>query len=134
MPQSDLPGQCCRLLIRAIEQKWQDFTAKQPFQYDFFTDTWDNLYASEMKTGKIFILFSVLAILIACLGLLGLITYITNKRTREIGIRKTYGASIRVVLGFITLQGSGFSDPYFITYCLSDCLVWFKILAGRICG
>jgi putative ABC transport system permease protein len=90
--------------IRAIEQIWQGFTTKQPFQYDFFSDRWDHLYSSEMKTGKIFILFSVLAIVIACLGLLGLITYITNRRTREIGIRKTYGASTKVVLGLLSKE------------------------------
>ncbi|MBK7132837.1 MAG: FtsX-like permease family protein [Bacteroidales bacterium] len=76
----------------------------QPFQYDFFTDSWNNLYRSEMKTGKIFIIFSVLAIFIACIGLLGLVTFITNKRTREIGIRKTYGASINVVLGLLSKE------------------------------
>jgi putative ABC transport system permease protein len=90
--------------IRAIAEKWQSYTTKQPFQYDYFSDRWDHLYASEMKTGKIFILFSLLAILIACLGLLGLITYITNKRTREIGIRKTYGASISIVLGLLSKE------------------------------
>ena len=90
--------------LRAIQQKWETFTTMQPFQYDFFTDTWDNLYSSEMKTGKIFILFSILAVFIACLGLLGLITYITNKRTKEIGIRKTYGASIQVVLGLLSKE------------------------------
>jgi|WetSurSiteA1Bulk_404760.scaffolds.fasta_scaffold00568_3 putative ABC transport system permease protein len=90
--------------IRAIEQKWQTFTSNQPFQYYFFTDSWNNLYSSEMKTGKIFILFSVLAIFIACLGLLGLITYITHIRTREIGIRKTYGASSQVVLRLLSRE------------------------------
>jgi putative ABC transport system permease protein len=90
--------------IRAIGQKWQEFTARQPYQYDFFSNTWDHLYSSEMKTGKIFLLFSVLAIFIACLGLLGLITYITNKRTREIGIRKTYGASIGIVLSILSTE------------------------------
>jgi putative ABC transport system permease protein len=90
--------------IKAIEQKWQSFTNRQPFQYDFFSDSWNNLYSSEMKTGRIFIIFSVLAILIACLGLLGLITYITNKRTREIGIRKTYGASIQIVLRLLSRE------------------------------
>ncbi len=90
--------------LKTIEQKWHTFTANQPFQYDFFTDSWNNLYSSEMKTGKIFVLFSVLAIFIACLGLLGLITYITNKRTREIGIRKTYGASAQVVLRLLSRE------------------------------
>ena len=62
---------------------------------------WNNLYRSEIKTGKIFILFSVLAIFIACLGLIGLVTFMTGKRTREIGIRKTYGASVSIVLNLL---------------------------------
>jgi len=48
-----------------------------------FTDRWNNLYASEMKTGKIFIIFSLLAILIACIGLIGLVTFMTDKRTKR---------------------------------------------------
>jgi putative ABC transport system permease protein len=99
-----LTGKDIPATIRAIEQNWQSFTTRQPFQYDFFSDMWDNLYTSEMKTGRIFILFSILAVLIACLGLLGLITYVTNKRTKEIGIRKTYGASINVVLGLLSRE------------------------------
>ena len=90
--------------LRSVEQVWQSFTTKQPFQYDFFTGLWNNLYKSEMKTGKIFIIFSVLAIFIACLGLIGLVTYITNKRTREIGIRKSYGASNMVVLRLLSRE------------------------------
>ena len=97
-----LTGKDINETIRAIEQSWKIFTTKQPFQYDFFTNNWDHLYSSEMKTGKIFIIFSLLAISIACLGLLGLVTFITNKRTREIGIRKTYGASFQIVLGLLS--------------------------------
>jgi putative ABC transport system permease protein len=99
-----LTGKDIPATLKGIERTWQTFTTMQPFQYDFFTDTWNNLYSSEMKTGRIFILFSVLAVFIACLGLLGLITYITNKRTREIGIRKTYGASIQVVLRLLSKE------------------------------
>ena len=99
-----LTGNDVPATISAIEETWKTFTTRQPFQYDFFSDTWDNLYSSEMKTGKIFIIFSLLAIFIACLGLLGLVTYITNKRTREIGIRKTYGASMQVVLRLLSKE------------------------------
>ena len=99
-----LTGKDVNATIKAIEQTWKTFTSRQPFQYDFFTDTWDHLYSSELKTGKIFIIFSLLAISIACLGLLGLVTYITNKRTREIGIRKTYGASFQIVLGLLSKE------------------------------
>lgn len=84
--------------IRALEEKWREFAPDRPFQYEFFTDSWNNLYNSEMKTGKIFIVFSLLAVFIACLGLIGLVAFMTNKRTREIGIRKTYGATAPVVL------------------------------------
>lgn len=99
-----ISGRDVNATVRSIEQKWYEFTDMQPFQYDFFTDTWNELYKSEMKIGKIFILFSVLAIFIACLGLLGLVTFITNKRTREIGIRKTYGASVGVVLKLLSKE------------------------------
>lgn len=96
---NDIPG-----TIRAIEDTWRNFTPDMPFQYEFFTDRWNDLYSSEMKTGKIFLIFSFLAIFIACLGLIGLVTYITNKRTKEIGIRKSYGASTQTVLGLLTRE------------------------------
>ena len=95
----DVPG-----TIRAIELVWQKFAPNMPFQYDFFTDRWENLYSSELKTGRIFIVFSLLAIFIACLGLIGLVTFITNKRTKEIGIRKTYGATESIVLGLLSKE------------------------------
>ncbi|RPH74096.1 FtsX-like permease family protein, partial [bacterium] len=95
----DIPG-----TIRNIEELWKKFTADQPFQYEFFSDKWNSLYSSELRTGQIFIIFSLLAIFIACLGLLGLVTFITNKRTKEIGIRKTYGASMSTVLVLLSKE------------------------------
>ncbi len=99
-----LSGNDVPATLAAIEKKWKEFTPTQPFQYEFFTDTWNNLYSSEMKTGRIFIIFSLLAIFIACIGLIGLVTFMTNKRTREIGIRKTYGASMPVVLNLLVSE------------------------------
>jgi len=99
-----LRGTDVNATLKTIENTWQNFTSMQPFQYDFFTDVWNNLYKSEMKTGKIFILFSILAVFIACIGLIGLVTFITNKRTKEIGIRKTYGASIQTVLQLLSTE------------------------------
>lgn len=94
---NDVPG-----TLRNIEELWKKFAVNQPFQYEFFTDTWNNLYSAELKTGRIFIVFAILAIFIACLGLLGLVTFITNKRTKEIGIRKTYGASTGTILTLLS--------------------------------
>ncbi len=90
--------------VKSIEQLWGKFTSNMPFQYDFFTDRWNSLYSPEMKTGKIFLIFSFLAIFIACMGLIGLVTYITNKRTREIGIRKSYGASNEIILSLLSKE------------------------------
>lgn len=85
---SDIQG-----TIKSIEKIWGDYSKRQPFQYTFFADEFNRLYEAEFKAGRIFILFSVLAIFIACLGLIGLITYMTTIRTREVGIRKTFGAT-----------------------------------------
>jgi putative ABC transport system permease protein len=96
-----LTGKNVPATLAAIEEKWKEFTPSQPFNYEFFSDTWANLYNDEMKTSKIFILFSFLAVFIATIGLIGLVTFMTNKRTREIGIRKTYGASAPLVLNLL---------------------------------
>ena len=90
--------------ISEIEKLWKTFTPNMPFQHEFFADKWNNLYTSEMKTGKIFLIFSFLAIFIACIGLIGLVTYITNRRTREIGIRKSYGASTPIILALLSKE------------------------------
>lgn len=79
--------------IRSIERIWRSCSARQPFQYSFFADEFNRVYETEFKAGRIFIAFSLLAIFIACLGLIGLITYMTAIRTREVGIRKTFGAT-----------------------------------------
>jgi len=99
-----LSGKDVQGTIRAIEEVWTKFAPDMPFQYDFFTDRWESLYSSELKTGRIFIVFSLLAIFIACLGLIGLVTFITNKRTKEIGIRKTYGATEYIILGLLSRE------------------------------
>ncbi len=88
-----LNGKDIQGIVRSIESIWSDYSPRQPFQYTFFADEFNQLYESEFKAGRIFVLFSLLAIFIACLGLIGLITYMTAVRTREVGIRKTYGAA-----------------------------------------
>src|SRR6185369_14200995 len=65
----------------------------QPFIYSFMDDDFNKLYHADQRTGKVFISFAVLAILIASLGLFGLVTYAAEQRTKEIGIRKVLGAS-----------------------------------------
>jgi putative ABC transport system permease protein len=65
-----------------------------PFSYQFLDDAFDNMYRGEQRVGKIALAFAILAILIACLGLFGLATYMAEQRTKEIGVRKVLGASV----------------------------------------
>jgi putative ABC transport system permease protein len=76
-----------------IESKWKSLVPERPFEYRFMDQDYQNLYQSEIRLGKIMSLFSSLAILLACLGLLGLSSYVTQRRFKEIGIRKVLGAS-----------------------------------------
>ena len=99
-----LNGKNIQGAVKSIETVWKDYSNRQPFQYSFFADDFNRNYESEFKTGRIFILFSILAIFIACLGLIGLITYMTNVRTREIGIRKTFGATKGIVVSLLSRE------------------------------
>ncbi len=76
--------------------------AGQPFQYSFLDDDFDHLYQSEQNTGRIFMSFAFFAILIACLGLFGLVTYAAEQRTKEIGIRKVLGASVSSIVAMLS--------------------------------
>ncbi|SHM19055.1 ABC transporter permease [Mucilaginibacter sp. OK098] len=76
--------------------------AGQPFTYSFMADDFNHLYQSEQNTGKIFMSFAFFAILIACLGLFGLVTYAAEQRTKEIGIRKVLGATVTNIVAMLS--------------------------------
>lgn len=90
--------------VAQIENKWQSLVPGQLFDYSFMDDEFNELYAPEQRTGKLFITFAVLAIFIGCLGLFGLITYAAEQRTKEIGIRKVLGASVGSTVGMLLLR------------------------------
>ncbi|MEP2025881.1 MAG: ABC transporter permease [Reichenbachiella sp.] len=82
-----------RETIQFVENTWFDHSYNKPFQYFFFEDDYANLYRSESTTAQVFVVFAGLSIFIACLGLIGLVTYTASIRKKEIGIRKVLGAS-----------------------------------------
>ena len=79
--------------LTAIESTWKKFAPGQPFSSYFMDDMLDDLYQNERISGQIFGIFSMLAIVIACIGLFGLSTYMAEQRTKEIGIRKVLGST-----------------------------------------
>jgi len=80
-------------LVKNVEIKWKSMAPGMPFSYRFLDDSFDDMYRTETRIGKIALIFAILAILIACLGLFGLSTYMAEQRTKEIGIRKVLGAT-----------------------------------------
>ncbi|MDP4251872.1 MAG: ABC transporter permease [Bacteroidota bacterium] len=94
---SDIPH-----VIAQIKSDWKAVAPSQPFDYSFMDEDFNRLYTTEQRTGSIFITFSVLAILIACLGLFGLVTYAAEQRVKEIGIRKVLGANIAHIVAMIS--------------------------------
>ncbi|HAN17349.1 MAG: hypothetical protein A2X13_00700 [Bacteroidetes bacterium GWC2_33_15] len=90
--------------IHGIENVWKDFTANEPMQYFFLDESFNNLYKEEARNSKLAIIFTILAILIASLGLFGLTSFTVEQRTKEIGIRKAMGASIPNIFYLISKE------------------------------
>lgn len=90
--------------VHFIQGQYKKFVPDKPFEYFFLDDDFNNLYQSEQKTGQIFSAFSILAIFIACLGLLGLTAFTVERRIKEIGIRKVLGASVSKIIFLIAKE------------------------------
>jgi len=89
-------------LVRQVESKFHAAKQGLPFSYTFMDNDFDKLYHAEQQTGQVFITFAVFAILIACLGLFGLVTYAAEQRTKEIGVRKVLGASVSGIVALLS--------------------------------
>ncbi|MEC7755179.1 ABC transporter permease [Roseivirga sp. UBA1976] len=84
--------------IKRLEAKWTELQPAAPFEYFFLDSLYDAQYKTEMSMGKTITFFTLLAIVIACMGLFGLASFITEQRTKEIGVRKVLGASISSIM------------------------------------
>lgn len=91
-------------LLSQIEGTWKSMAAELPFNYRFLDESFNEMYQNEKRIGSLAITFALLAIIIACLGLFGLVTYMAEQRTKEIGIRKVLGASIPNVVTMISID------------------------------
>ena len=108
--------------IAAIESKWKQLLPNRPFSYFFLDEFFDKQYRSEERFGKLFLNFAILAIFISCLGLLGLASYSTMQRTKEIGIRKVMGASVS---GIINLLSKEFLTLVVLSFFIAMPVAWY---------
>ena len=109
-------------LVNDIEKKWKTMAAEMPFSYRFIDESFDQMYRAEQRTGEIALIFSMLAIVIACLGLFGLATFLAEQRTKEIGIRKVLGATVNNVL---TLLSKDFLKLVLIAFVVAAPVAWW---------
>ncbi|MBS1745246.1 MAG: ABC transporter permease [Bacteroidetes bacterium] len=91
-------------LLKTMKKNWDAYNTGEPFTYSFMDDLFNKTYSAEQKTGTILNIFSILIILVACLGLFGLVTYTAEQRTKEIGIRKVLGASVSQVTQMLSKE------------------------------
>jgi len=88
--------------ISKVEAIWKKYFPQLPFEYKFLDENYNSQYVADQKRGKIFAAFSILTIIITCLGLLGLTAFTTQQRQKEISIRRVMGASTFEVIKLIT--------------------------------
>jgi ABC-type antimicrobial peptide transport system permease subunit len=133
--------------IAAVEKVWKKYNPDYTFGYSFLDDRFDRIYRTDQRIGSLFDVFTVVAILISCLGLFGLVTYTAETKTKEIGIRRTLGASIPNVIvmlskEFLVLIAIAIVIAFPVAYYILDLLLqsyayhigisWWIFLLGAL--
>ena len=93
---NDLEGK-----IEFINDKWNEFYPRFPFDYGLLKEDFDEQFSADEKRGIIYAFFAILTVLIACLGLFGLASFVTEQRTKEVGVRKVFGANVSDIVGLM---------------------------------
>lgn len=108
--------------ISGIEKAWKDLYPREEFSYEFLDKTVANMYRQEQRMGSLLNWCAGLAIFISILGLLGLVIFTTDQRTKEIGIRKVLGATVWQVVRMLTTD---FMKPVLVAFLLAIPLSWW---------
>ncbi|MEO5892103.1 MAG: FtsX-like permease family protein, partial [Ferruginibacter sp.] len=111
-------------LLKSIENSWHKLNPNEPFIYSFMDQDFQKNYISEMRLASIVNYFTLIAILISCLGLFGLATFSAEQRTKEIGVRKVLGAS---VTGIVALLSKEFLKLVIVAVCIASPIAWFAM-------
>jgi len=112
--------------IRFIKEAWTSVNPSLPFDYSFLDDECRSLYLNEQRTGSVMLVFCVLIIVVSCMGLFGLSSFIIERRVKEIGIRRVLGASVTTTVWLLTRQ---FLTLIILAFGLAAPLSW--IIMGR---
>jgi putative ABC transport system permease protein len=91
-------------VLSYIQQVWEEFAPTRPFEYSFLDEELDALYKDESKFSRFSMMLTILAIVIACLGLIGLTSFMVERKTREISVRRVHGATVRNVNALLSKE------------------------------
>lgn len=105
------------IILNDIMKLWSDYFPHVPFHHTFLDESFDNLHKAETKLGRIFSGFAIIVLLIGCFGLFGLASFVTRRRTREIGIRKVLGSNVRSVLLLVWKE-------FLVLVLISNLIAW----------
>lgn len=103
-------------LLSKLESKWKGISETTPFTYSFLDENLASNYETEEQIGKLFSVFTVLALIIACIGLFGLASYIATQRSKEIGVRKVLGASVN---GLVIMLNKDFTKLVIVSIVIA---------------
>lgn len=117
-----IDGSDVKSTLSLIEREWKELAGNYPFEYSFMDDDFNKLFQQEERMAKVYTLFSLISISIACLGLLGLMSYFASRRSKEIGIRKINGASIPNI---ITLLSKDFVKLLVVSITVGCSIAWY---------
>lgn len=107
--------------LEELKGTWSSIVTDWPFEYSFLDDRFDALYSAEQRLGSIFRIFSFLAVFVACMGLFALSAYMAERRTREVGVQKAFGANVQQLVGLLTRD---FLVLVLIAYVIAAPLTW----------
>ncbi len=110
--------------LGAIEQKWKEFNPQEQWSYYFLDSRLEEMYGNEKTSGQIFSIFSLLAIIIACIGLFGLSAYMAELRTKEIGIRKVLGSTASKI---VVLLSKDFAKLVVFAFVIAVPIAYFAM-------
>jgi len=108
--------------VGLVEKVWKDIYGDTPFEYQFVDQIYDHIYKTDQRNNQIFMYFTILAILVSCLGLLGLTLLSAQQRTKEISIRKVNGASIADIIRMLNV---GFVKLIIVAFIISIPFAYF---------
>ncbi|GAB3542378.1 ABC transporter permease [Spirosoma fluminis] len=107
-----------------LEQKWKALRPDEPFEYTFLNEDFQKNYQAEARTSRIVTTFTIISILISCLGLFGLAAFAAQQRTKEIGMRKVLGASVSNIVG---LLAKDFLKLVLIAILIASPIAWYAM-------